>query len=499
MVTDFKKQLFYFIIASSIIYFITAFNGHGFYQADEHYQIVEFAQYHLGINTPNDLPWEFKNQIRPTLQPLMCAGIFKTLRTLGINNPYTLNTILRFLSAILSIFTITLFVKKTENKFPENKWIYYFLSFFLWFAPSIHVRFNSENWSAMFFLISLAVFNSKDQTAKKPLLMGLLLGFSFLFRFQIAFAGLGLILWLIFIEKVNWKFHLRLFGSAFLIFGIFGIAIDSWFYGNFVITQWNYVYENIVEGVAASFGTSPWYYYFYEIISFPSYIMGSLIVLSILFLLFKQPKNLYLWCLIPFVVIHSFSSHKEERYIFPMICLLPIILTQVLQATKPKVQSRKFLFNASKGILIILLILNISGALIMSQKSAGIGRGTITKHIHDNYGNQPIHLIYCSWANPYNPWHSLPTKFYEEKDILETRIEQVDQLNKNLIKQDRINLLVIRKANLTNPNSSKFILQKRFYKETQSIPSLTASINSFGSWVNSDNILELYKYDESKF
>lgn len=94
-----------FLIALSV-YSITAFNSHGFYHADEHYQLIEFAGLKLGTNLPADLCWEFKAQIRSALQIAICAGVFKSLNYLSITDCYAQAAALRFLTVFLSLFII---------------------------------------------------------------------------------------------------------------------------------------------------------------------------------------------------------------------------------------------------------------------------------------------------------------------------------------------------------------------------------------------------------
>jgi len=66
-----NKKLIYFILFITIIYCFTAYNSSGFHQPDEHFQIIEFANYKLGNTKPQDLSWEFKAEIRPTIQPAL--------------------------------------------------------------------------------------------------------------------------------------------------------------------------------------------------------------------------------------------------------------------------------------------------------------------------------------------------------------------------------------------------------------------------------------------
>ncbi len=79
-----------FLLAIAV-YVITAYNSLGYHQADEHYQIIEFAGTKLGTHMAEDLPWEYRDQIRPTLQPTMVYAIFKTLNAFSITNKNVIN------------------------------------------------------------------------------------------------------------------------------------------------------------------------------------------------------------------------------------------------------------------------------------------------------------------------------------------------------------------------------------------------------------------------
>jgi hypothetical protein len=90
----------FFMLCISLVYIAVAVNSNGFNNADEHFQIIEFAQFKLGNSDPSALAWEFHSQVRPGLQPFMCFSIFKFLKFLGINDPYTLSFALRLVTAM---------------------------------------------------------------------------------------------------------------------------------------------------------------------------------------------------------------------------------------------------------------------------------------------------------------------------------------------------------------------------------------------------------------
>jgi len=492
----FHKLVFFLAI---IVYLITAYNSHGYYHADEHYQIIEFAGLKLGTHSPADVAWEYKSQIRSTLQPIICFAVFKGLQTIHVTDPYTQAFVLRILSALLSLLVIHYFITNTENQLGTDriKKLFYLLSYFLWFIPFISVRFSSETWSGLFFLGSVAVYFDPKRKGIKPYLIGLLAGFSFLFRFQAAFLIPGFLLWLFFIEKNDFRFILKI-GAAFLmVFGV-GILIDSWFYGQPVLTAWNYFYTNIVSDVASNFGTSAWYFYLDKLFQLPTLFIGELLFISMIIVVIKNPRNPYLWCILPFILVHSFIPHKEERFLFPIVYFFPIIMVLAYSAITDYIKTSKIVRGIGLLVLLIFGSINMTGLIAMSQKSAGIGRIGITKYIHDHDHDRPINLIYCNYANPYNPWNSIPEKFYLEKDIQFRKIDRLNELNDSLIVANDVNLLVVRKINLEGDRFDSILGQFGFVQKKQSIPEWIAWLNKFCKGMDTKDILVLYKLDSAE-
>jgi phosphatidylinositol glycan class B len=68
--TKFKNSyLILFIIF--LIFSVAAYFMVGSLHADEHYQILEFANYKRGLVQAKQLPWEFGARLRPAIQPTM--------------------------------------------------------------------------------------------------------------------------------------------------------------------------------------------------------------------------------------------------------------------------------------------------------------------------------------------------------------------------------------------------------------------------------------------
>ncbi len=317
------KYIFYFLVI--LLYGITAYNSHGYFHGDEQYQIIEFAGLKLGTNIPDDLAWEFHEQIRPALQPALGYLFVATSRFIGVTDPYNQAFISRLLSALFSLCVITFFAQITSKRFvsPALKPSYLFLTYFLWFVPFLSVRFSSETWSGICFLLALSIYFSEVKS--KALLIGIVFGLSFQFRFQMAFALVGFVAWLLFIQQHNFHFYLKII-AGFLLVTALGFLIDSWFYEGFVVTPWNYFHKNIVENVASNFGTAPWYFYGVYLFIYPNYFIGLLLLFAFAVLLVGKPKNFLLWIMLPFMLVHSLIPHKETRFLFPIVFCSPFCL-----------------------------------------------------------------------------------------------------------------------------------------------------------------------------
>lgn len=493
------KNIFRFdnltFLLAILVFGVTAYNSHGWYYADEHYQIIEFAGIKTGTHTADDMAWEFNARLRSTVQPTLCYLIFTVLNAVHITDQYHQVFVLRLITAILALLVIRLFIKRTEHLFPveSDRKLYHLLSYFLWFIPFISVHFSSETWSGLLFMLSLVVFFGNSRENIKPFWLGIVFGLSFLFRYQLGFAILGFVLWMIFIHKVKWDYLLKT-GISFLVIVFLGFCLDSWFYGETVFAPWNYL-KSVLESKGSGFGTSPWYFYLKELIFYPTPVVGIPLLISFILLMIYQPKNLYLWCIIPFVIIHSLIPHKEDRFMFSIIYMLPVILTQGYVILRKIIRNKKAIKVFGYSLAVLFIIVNGTGLAVMSQKSAGMGRMEISRYIHKTYGDENTNLIYCTRANPYRPWHGKYSKYYMEPNMIDRHIQNLCELDESMFFPDRINLVVLKKMELQNPECSKKIEQYNLSFQLQSIPTWIQSINKLYRGFKDEDVVLLYRYE----
>ena len=478
------------IITACVLYAVTAIKSHGYYHPDEHYQIIEFAEYKLGNNTADDLAWEFHRQLRSCIQPAICFIVFKCLTGAGITDPYALALCLRLLTAVFAITAITLFIRATLTSINEKyRKLYMVLSYFLWFLPFLNVRFSSESWSGLSMLTAVALLQPNGSRGKGALIgAGIFLGLAFLFRFQTGSMIAGIALWLICIGKEKWQ-RLLLLLFIFLAILQVGILTDTWFYGHYTLSFLNYFIVNIVEGVASDFGTAPWYYFIEFILNASILPIGLLILISFMAGIVLQPKHIVFWAIVPFLMMHICIPHKEGRFIFPVAGFVPFIIMIALQGLD-RVRS----INWKNSTIIypvyclagVMMLINLVALLCAAFKAPLNGNKAITSYIHEHYGNRSIHFLCDRNLHPYTPYSDLKENFYAEHNM-----EQVYNMRGN-VHADQVNLLVIEKNTAIDPEYMKQITSLHLQKEIQSVPVWIEWLSRYYDYQRTDKVLVLY-------
>jgi len=479
------------LIIALIWYVFTAYFSTGYNHADEHYQIIEFAAYKQGAVPANGLAWEFKSQMRPATQVAIAYTVFSLAERAGINDPYAKAFILRLITALLAVAVICFFTRSYNRLIlPEYRRLFLILSFFIWFLPFLNVRFSSETWAGLMLLPLVALAGKEKKRPKDFIWMGILAGLSFLFRYQMAVVVLGILIWLSIIKKERVQNMLVLVLSGLLVI-LAGTFIDYWFYGHFVLVPWNYVKLNLLAGKASEFGTAPWYYYFYYVFRFAFFPVGIIIILSFLILIIKKFRSVFVWTVLPFVLVHSLIPHKELRFLFPLINLVAVMIVLAIQEIKWREINAKW----KKPLLIIgvlLGLINLSALVVASVKPAGIGRINITKRIQQIQGNNTVNLITYESSNPYDPWVGGMARFYLPSGVHFKHIESLSKLDSTLLESNDRNLLVLKVKDVKEPGVSNRISYLGFKKVDQSIPeSLILPLQIYGGF-KAEDVLILY-------
>ncbi len=476
------------LISAIIWYILTAIFSTGYYHADEHYQIIEFAGILDGSNESQDLPWEYRAQLRPALQPLICYVIFKACNMVSITDPHSQALILRLITCLLSIAAIYFFTNSCKKIVAKKNWtLFLILSYFIWFLPFINVRFSSETWSGITFLCALGLIIRDSRSNRNYLIIGSLFGLGFLFRYQVIFTSIGIVLWLLFIKKEALPKIALILASGFA-FVLIGFFADSIFYGDWTFSTWNYFRTNLLEGKASEFGKAPWYNHFLYVFRYSFVPIGVVILTSFLILLLKKHKNIILWSIIPFIFVHSIISHKELRLLFPIINIAPIIIILAIQEIPFEKWSNSFR-KPIKGFLIIILTINMISIAVGSLKPPGLGRVRIAKNIQEIGLNKPINLYSFNNSNPFLPW-GLTTNFYSQQNVTFKELD-LSQDTVTAHNDSAHNILVVSIRDSQKTEIQNFINSMKMKEVCKSVPEFTLPFLRIYSY-QSDDLLILY-------
>ncbi len=386
---------------------------------------MEFGAYKLGITEAKNLSWEFASQMRPAIQPAMVYVAHKSLAWIGVESPFVIAFLFRLLAAALSFLSIHLLIRAFYDKIVGEKLKVSFLllSFFLWFLVFNDVRFSSENMGGHLFVAAFALFFIWEKPSRiQYFLMGTVLGLSFIFRYQNAFLIAGWLLWLLFINKLKFS-DLLLTASGIVLLFFFGIAIDRWFYGEWVLSTWKYFEENILLGkMASGWGEQPWYDYLVQIFNIGIPPFSLLYIVPFILVVIYRWKDAVVWTVLPFVLIHVYISHKELRFLFPALGLLPLIIVKAGEIVNEK-WPNLFQNKLFKIVVVLFWIQNGIFTLIVSLKSAD-NQVDIYEEIYNRY-DQPVVLYYTN-DNPYT--RALDVYYYRRANVTTRHINAVEEI-----------------------------------------------------------------------
>lgn len=341
-------------LASLLLELVVAYRSQGFYNCDEHFQVLEFLGLKLGLTAPSDLAWEYGAELRSWLQPALYYPFAKAFFALGGRDPFGLAWLLRTLSALVSCAALAAFGRTlprflSDGAVRRATWLG--LNFF-YLVPTLAVRTSSENFSQVFLLFGLATLIEPGRLGASlypypaPGLAGEVLpgmpswrtpslwvagacfGLSFLARYQAAALVGGAIAWFCVYGRSRRSLLVGAGGGLVLVLAL-GVVLDRWGYGHWVYAPWQYLRTNLLEDKASSFGRSP-VWGFLTLFATKLWPPFGLVWFAVFGLAaWRLPRHLLTWTVLPFVLLHHAIAHKEPRFLFPTLAL-SIVLAGLL-------------------------------------------------------------------------------------------------------------------------------------------------------------------------
>ncbi|GAA4457276.1 hypothetical protein [Rurimicrobium arvi] len=495
----FEKKI---LLLGLIAHIIAAWFSIGFHHPDEHYQIVEFANYKLGspLTPLSKLAWEYPAQIRPGLQPYMAYIALKAYYAAGFSDPYNFAFLLRLISGLAGFLTAFAFHKAMAPQLKSDlmRRVHLVLSVLGWGLVYIHVRFSSENWAAMAFAWAL-IFLWDEKNRNRYLLFGFMGGLSMVFRFQAIFMLGGAGLWMLFSDRTKFRNIANVFAGFLVAFAI-GLCFERWLYGTWTVSGWSYVEQNIFHNKAAYYGVSPWYWYFTEILKEALFPFSIIMLLSIFIVPVARPRHILSWIMPVFFLGHMVVAHKEFRFLWPLEFFYPffaITTIEYLHERFKKHHEQKGYKRSVKLLRNAFWVVNAATLLLMITKPANdllALNQKIFRHIA-----KPTIVIYSKEFNPYINGDTLGATFYSNPLIESYCIDEVMN-DTNKLRGKNVWLF----SEYRYP-SEEFIFQYAgpFFDSSKAeviwrrLPTWTYKLN-FNGWVDRSNPYTLYELNTSK-
>jgi phosphatidylinositol glycan class B len=392
-----------YIAVGIIFHLLAIIFSIGFFRHDEQRELLQTVGYQLGFYDSSYLSYQFHAHLRPWLQPLLYVWSAKIYSIFFDLNPNHLAMLFRFISSLLGISSLWVLYKTFEERFQEtkndikNQEYYFFFAATLWFLPFLHARTSNENLCSSFFIFGLYHL-AKKTSLRDALITGILLGISFVLRFQMVVMISTSVLWFLVFRKYSIK-NLLIIIFGFLLVVAISTVLDSHYYGQFAFTPYNYFNVNIIQKYVDQFGSSPWYEYFIQAFKDGVPPLSLFFIFTFLLLWIKFPKSLLTWITLPFFVVHSLIAHKEFRFIFPIVFFLPMIFTFLIMELNLVVK---------KSWVILFQVFNIPLLIYFSLIPAS---NLMNYYQHLYYKKDLVEKVYVT--NPFEDY----TKFYLKNDI----------------------------------------------------------------------------------
>ncbi|XP_058130543.1 GPI mannosyltransferase 3 [Anopheles ziemanni] len=363
---------------------------------DEYWQSLEVA--HRLAFGYGHLTWEWTAGLRSYLYPALIAGLYKLLALLNVDTVELLTVLPRVLQALLSAYADYRFYVWTK----KSKWSAFLLaSSWCWFYVGSRTLANTIETSLT--MVALSYFPWTSECTRFLWIVGL----SFFMRPTSVIPWVPLCLYH-FKKSTHptWEILLKRYFLIGLLTGALSVGVDSYFHGSLVFSTYEFLKYNVLKGVGSFYGEHPWYWYVYA--GLPTVLGVYLFPFLLASYETVRHRKVYkeravlLYSVLFTVVVYSLLSHKEFRFLLPV---LPMCL--YVEADYLSRWSRK---ASSKTIWLAALFIVAVNGLMAGYTGLVHQRGTLdvmpylasnAKEYRDEFNN-PAKVLFLM------PCHSTP-------------------------------------------------------------------------------------------
>jgi len=334
---EWRRFLARWLGVAAILIGLAAFQSDGYHHPDEYFQTLEFAGAKLGLTPLEDLPWEYSTRMRSWLQPGMYVVLARVLDVAGVQDPFAWTLVFRLVSGALGWLAVVALSLSAWLFFPslDVRRTAVAALCLTWFVPYLSVRTSSESLSGSCLILGLVLLvwaaqdgSSVNRGSAQRLAIatsGLLLGLAFELRFAVAVSAVSVVAWALVVARLPWRRAAWLAPGALAAL-MLGAWVDRWGYGTWVFPPYEYLLQNVVEGVAARrFGATPPFGYLMLAANGPAAILVVPAILTAVVAWVRKPLHPLTWATASLFLAHSLIAHKELRFLFPAASAMPFL------------------------------------------------------------------------------------------------------------------------------------------------------------------------------
>ncbi|XP_063782199.1 GPI mannosyltransferase 3 [Pseudophryne corroboree] len=285
---------------------------------DEYWQSLEVA-HNMTFNY-GYLTWEWNEGLRGFAYPLLFASVYKVLYWIGQDDVFFLIWIPRLIQAVFSsLADVKLYslLRRMENG-DVAKWVYFcqLCSWFTWYCST---RTLTNTMETILGTLALYYYPLEGSHTKNSVRYILFVALAFLVRPTAIILWIPLLFYHFFKEQK--KFDLivqQCIPVGLFTFGT-SLIIDRVFFGKWTFVQWNFLKFNVLKNIGSFYGSHPWHWYITQ--GFPVIIGTQLPFFLHGCIVAPRRYRVLLAAVIWTVLIYSTLSHKEFRFIYPVLPL----------------------------------------------------------------------------------------------------------------------------------------------------------------------------------
>ncbi len=309
-----------------------AFTSLGAVHPDEIFQSMEMA--HRLAFGRGYVFWEFKEGLRSWIMPGLFAAVYRVLFFFGMDNGYSLNVGVKIFSGTLHplalVFCFLLLRKYLDR---ARAFLYMVPAAVFYYSVFISLRTLGETMTIPF-MIGAVFFADRyfeSVNRRDMIITGALAGMSFWFRFQsLSFVGgLGLAVLIYSRRRVTDAAWFSIGAvAAITVQGVVDLA--AW--GGFPASFFNYMNYNFIHDQAAAVqGVKPVWWYVPELLRV---FTPPVLIAAALYACYAVLGKRQILLVLPFLIffaIHTITGHKDFRFIFPVVFVVPLLVSLALE------------------------------------------------------------------------------------------------------------------------------------------------------------------------